>query len=96
MSKVRSSETKKPLLCSFCGKSQHEVHRAIAKAYNAARPVRLYSRETQAGVDSDPHCTRNPLVPQGQAMVQSTFHNDEDGAHTESKPYLRNAASAPF
>jgi ATP-dependent Clp protease ATP-binding subunit ClpX len=30
MSKVSSDETKKPLLCSFCGKSQHEVRKLIA------------------------------------------------------------------
>ena len=30
MNKVSSSETKKPLLCSFCGKSQHEVRKLIA------------------------------------------------------------------
>src|SRR5215469_18695848 len=30
MSNVSSGETKKPLLCSFCGKSQHEVRKLIA------------------------------------------------------------------
>jgi ClpX C4-type zinc finger len=30
MSKVGSGETKKPLLCTFCGKSQHEVRKLIA------------------------------------------------------------------
>jgi ClpX C4-type zinc finger len=30
MNKVSSGETKKPLLCSFCGKSQHEVRKLIA------------------------------------------------------------------
>jgi hypothetical protein len=30
MSKVGSGKTKKPLLCSFCGKSQHEVRKLIA------------------------------------------------------------------
>jgi hypothetical protein len=42
----------------------------------------LYSRETQAEVDSDPHCTRNPLGAArsgSQMMVQSRFHNDDDG-----------------
>jgi hypothetical protein len=31
MSKVGSGETKKPLLCSFCGKSQHEDPRKIGE-----------------------------------------------------------------
>ena len=30
MNKVSSGETKKPLHCSFCGKSQHEVLKLIA------------------------------------------------------------------
>jgi len=30
MNKVSSGETKKPLLCTFCGKSQHEVRKLIA------------------------------------------------------------------
>src|SRR6516225_1379396 len=30
MSNVSSGETKKPLLCSFCGTSQHEVRKLIA------------------------------------------------------------------
>src|SRR2546430_1761923 len=30
MNKVSNGETKKPLHCSFCGKSQHEVHKLIA------------------------------------------------------------------
>src|SRR5216683_2557136 len=30
MSKISSGETKKPLYCSFCGKSQHEVRKLIA------------------------------------------------------------------
>jgi hypothetical protein len=30
MNKVSSGETKKPLHCSFCGKSQHEVRKLIA------------------------------------------------------------------
>ena len=30
MSKVNSGETKKPLHCTFCGKSQHEVRKLIA------------------------------------------------------------------
>jgi ATP-dependent Clp protease ATP-binding subunit ClpX len=30
MSKISSGEAKKPLLCSFCGKSQHEVRKLIA------------------------------------------------------------------
>ena len=31
MSKVGSSESKSPLHCSFCGKSQHEVRKLIAE-----------------------------------------------------------------
>ena len=30
MSKVNGGETKKPLHCTFCGKSQHEVRKLIA------------------------------------------------------------------
>jgi ATP-dependent Clp protease ATP-binding subunit ClpX len=30
MNKVSNGETKKPLHCSFCGKSQHEVRKLIA------------------------------------------------------------------
>ena len=30
MSKVGGSDTKNPLYCSFCGKSQHEVRKLIA------------------------------------------------------------------
>src|SRR5262245_7618554 len=30
MSKVSGGETKNPLLCSFCGKNQHEVRKLIA------------------------------------------------------------------
>jgi hypothetical protein len=30
MSTVSNSETKKLLLCSFCGKNQHEVRKLIA------------------------------------------------------------------
>jgi ClpX C4-type zinc finger len=30
MSKTGGSETKNPLYCSFCGKSQHEVRKLIA------------------------------------------------------------------
>src|SRR5262249_39713109 len=30
MNKVSSGETKKPLHCTFCGKSQHEVRKLIA------------------------------------------------------------------
>src|SRR3989442_5368064 len=30
MNKVSNGETKKPLYCSFCGKSQHEVRKLIA------------------------------------------------------------------
>ena len=32
MNKVGSGETKKPLHCTFCGKSQHEVRKLIAGA----------------------------------------------------------------
>ena len=30
MNKVSTGETKKPLHCTFCGKSQHEVRKLIA------------------------------------------------------------------
>ena len=30
MNKLSSGETKKPLHCTFCGKSQHEVRKLIA------------------------------------------------------------------
>ena len=30
MNKVSNGESKKPLLCSFCGKNQHEVRKLIA------------------------------------------------------------------
>jgi ATP-dependent Clp protease ATP-binding subunit ClpX len=30
MSKINDGETKNTLLCTFCGKSQHEVHKLIA------------------------------------------------------------------
>jgi ClpX C4-type zinc finger len=46
MNKVSSGETKKPLLCSFCGKSQHEVRKLIAgptclSATTRRRPLSL-------------------------------------------------------
>ena len=30
MNKISNGETKKPLHCTFCGKSQHEVRKLIA------------------------------------------------------------------
>ena len=38
MSKVGSGETKNLLLCSFCGKNQHEVCKLIACVYRKPRP----------------------------------------------------------
>jgi ClpX C4-type zinc finger len=44
MSKVNGGETKKPLHCTFCGKSQHEVRKLIfqgAAACNCSLPAAI-------------------------------------------------------
>ena len=71
MSKVSSGETKKPLHCTFCGKSQHEVRKVLKIV---REPLSL---ETPIGDQEDSHIgdlieDKNAILPI-DAVIQSNL-----------------------
>ena len=71
MSKVSSGETKKPLHCTFCGKSQHEVRKVLKLV---REPLSL---ETPIGDEEDSHLgdfieDKNAILPI-DAVIQSNL-----------------------